>query len=269
MSANWRSWLLPLTVLLLAACAESRGSDPRPTAAPTSESDAEQVEAAATQTATSTPAPSPTPTALRPLVMVNDQEVDEEGLITVERVVAPEAAWLVIHADSEGQPGTILNATAVGPGEEQAVTVTVDLAEITPLLHAVLHQDAGQPGEFDFPGPDEALSGASDAASASFEIELVGLMPSLNVSDQEIGSDGVVTVTSVTAPAPGWVVLHADEEGRPGTILNFAPVRRGENRRIAIPIDWREATPRLFAMLHEDTGRPERFDFPEADPPLA
>ncbi len=91
------------------------------------------------------------------------------------------------------------------------------------------------------------------------------MIPSVTVSDQ-LSLDGTVTVDSVTAAEPGFMVIHADNgEGAPGPVIGFAPVAAGENTDVTVEIDATAATSTLFAMLHVDTGEAGVYEFGEVE----
>ncbi|MCB8988483.1 MAG: hypothetical protein H6661_12130 [Ardenticatenaceae bacterium] len=253
-----KRFLLILTVLLLAAC----GEEPTPTATPTET-------AVPTRTIppqpTATPTTAPTPTPLEPTLVVGDQSLGEDGRLLIDSVTVLEPAWVVIHAEREGQVGEVLGYTAVPAGTSEDVTVTIDPLAATDDLAAILHSDAGQESAFEFPGVDEPLKNGTAVVSQSFAIERDLELPALSVADQEVLEDGLVRVNSVTMPTPGWVVIHADDEGKIGTILGFTFVDAGNSSDVVVHIPWRQATPVLHAMLHEDNGRDNRFDFPDDD----
>ena len=92
--------------------------------------------------------------------------------------------------------------------------------------------------------------------------EQVKIIPAVSVSDQSIES-GSVTVAQVTSDGPGWIVIHAQAEGKPGPILGFSRVKDGENADVLVDIDATKATETLFAMLHSDLGEEGSFEFPE------
>jgi hypothetical protein len=76
---------------------------------------------------------------------------DQEGAETlvVDRVLAPEDAWVVVHLDDDGAPGERIGLTRVEEGESTDVEVELD-AVTTPKVIVALHADRGMPGEFDF-----------------------------------------------------------------------------------------------------------------------
>lgn len=89
-----------------------------------------------------------------PSVTVSDQAI-VNGTVTIDRVVTAEPGWLVIHAEADGKPGPILGQSAVQPGENLNVVVTIDESKATPKLFAMLHVDRGTRGTFEFPGGDD------------------------------------------------------------------------------------------------------------------
>lgn len=90
--------------------------------------------------------------------------------------------------------------------------------------------------------------------------------PAIAASDQDV-VDGTVVVKMVIANAPSWVVIHADANGKPGTVLGEVAVPEGASKDVVVPIDTAEMTDVLHAMLHDDTGKVGEYEFPTADPP--
>lgn len=93
------------------------------------------------------------------------------------------------------------------------------------------------------------------------------ITPVVKVSDQEI-RDGKVVVANATAVAPSWLVIQTETNGTPGPVVGYAKISRGENKDVSVSIDVQKSTPKLFAMIHEDNGEKEKFDFPGNDMPL-
>ncbi|QQG38551.1 MAG: hypothetical protein HYS32_03005 [Candidatus Woesearchaeota archaeon] len=73
------------------------------------------------------------------------------------------------------------------------------------------------------------------------------------VEDQAI-KGGSITVSSVTAESDGWVVIHANDNGKPGVAIGQEIVKAGSNVLLLLVVDESKATPILFAMLHSDAG---------------
>lgn len=93
------------------------------------------------------------------------------------------------------------------------------------------------------------------------------IVPSVIVKDQPI-VNGQVTVESVTAIANSWLVIQTETNSVPGPVIGYIKINKGENKNVSVPIDITASTPKLFAMIHEDSGEKNRFDFPENDMPL-
>ena len=91
--------------------------------------------------------------------------------------------------------------------------------------------------------------------------------PSIKVNDQAI-DNGKVTIASVVSVGPGWIVIHADNNGAPGAILGYTPVIDGINSNVVVDIDAAGATNTLWAMLHSDAGTVGTFEFPGPDAPV-
>ena len=91
--------------------------------------------------------------------------------------------------------------------------------------------------------------------------------PAVEVSDQAI-ENGTVTVDRVVSDGPGWIVIHADNNGAPGAVVGWSAVTDGENIDVAVEIDMDTATATLYAMLHADLGTVGTYEFPGADEPV-
>ncbi len=92
------------------------------------------------------------------------------------------------------------------------------------------------------------------------------LVPEVQVQDQAI-ADSRVTIQKVVSAGPGWIVIHADNGGKPGPVVGWAAVAKGENPNVVVAIDTKRATPVLYAMLHVDAGTVGTYEFPGADVP--
>lgn len=101
----------------------------------------------------------------------------------------------------------------------------------------------------------------SDQEAAEAEEEAV-TTNAVMVEDQALGEDNTVTIASVTSDVAGWLVIHADSDGKPGPILGTTPVQAGGNSDVVVEIDPAGATETLFAMLHVDAGTAGEFEFP-------
>ncbi len=267
-------WLLSMLLCFgLASCARDEGSgsegetlvatdiapvEPAPT-----------IETVGTINPTATVTAQPTPTSAPDLLLaVADQELADDGQLTVDRIVVPDKGWLVIRTDEGGQAGDVLAYVALPAGESEGVTVSIEPILGIEILHASIHLDEGRQGEFEFPGPDAPQRSGGEIVDERFRVESVAPVPSLVVEDQDVSEDGVVKVAEVVSPGPGYLALHNDDNGDPGRMLAFAPVQRGLNVSLTLTINWQEATPELFAILYEDDGVVDNFEYPQVDRPI-
>ncbi len=93
------------------------------------------------------------------------------------------------------------------------------------------------------------------------------ITPSLTAIDQPI-SNNSVTVQRVMATESSWLVIQTETNQVPGPVIGYLKINKGETKDIKVTIDSAQATTRLFAMIHEDTGEKGKFDFPGNDMPL-
>lgn len=94
-----------------------------------------------------------------------------------------------------------------------------------------------------------------------------GMTPSVSVADQPI-VNGTVTIAEVVSDGPGWLVIHAQKDGKPGPVLGWSPVSDGVNTDVVVKIDVTGVTETLYAMLHTDAGTVGTYEFPGADVPV-
>ena len=233
-------------VLTVAGCSLLEGADPtaeRPTLAFAT------VTLTPEPTPTRTPAPTATPIA--PRIEIDDQSLDDSGELTAAEVALPGPGWLVILADDDGEPGDPIGQTPLAGGVHAGVTVTVDPELATETLYARLHLDAGAEGVFEYPGEDEPYA---DAPETTFAVTLQLPRPVVEAAEQTVGEDNVATIAHVELLAPGWVAIHADDDGRAGAVLGGVRLEAGTYDNVPVTIDRRYATPTLHAVLHEDDG---------------
>jgi hypothetical protein len=69
--------------------------------------------------------------------------------------------WIVIHADDSGSPGAVIGVAPLEAGTTGDIAVPIQSGQVTAILHAMLHFDAGEAGTFEFPGPDEPMTNAN------------------------------------------------------------------------------------------------------------
>jgi LPXTG-motif cell wall-anchored protein len=83
------------------------------------------------------------------------------GAVSVAKVTAGQAGWVVVHLDENGTPGKVLGQTAVKAGETANVMVALNQnVDAGTSLWPMLHIDAGAVGTYEFPGADTPVMGA-------------------------------------------------------------------------------------------------------------
>lgn len=268
-------WIPILIVWALAGCRQDAtpAPAPSPTAAGTPRTATGAMMPTSTPApspqATATPSPTASPTPPPPAIEVANQTLAEDGRLTIDRVTSPEPAWLAVHAATEADEETPpLGYTAVSPGVSENITVTIDPLLATDTLVAILHQDAGEADVFEYPGADEPMRRAETAVAVPFGVAIEFSLPTVDVSDQLVEEDGLVRVASAYAPEPAWLAVHGAAEGETGELLGHVYLEPGLHEDIPVSIPWRRAPLDLRAVLYNDAARPERFDYPQGDPPF-
>ncbi|MDR9817461.1 MAG: hypothetical protein RJR34_11995 [Candidatus Methanoculleus thermohydrogenotrophicum] len=217
-----------------------------------------------------TPTPTP-PVNVTPALVVSDQPIVNDT-VSVDSAVINQTGWLSIQADLNGTPGEVLGYTPLSEGVNENVTVTIETANVTPVLYAVLHVDEGEEAVFEFPGPDVPILLNGSPVQQAFNVTPaptppVNVTPALVVSDQPIVND-TVSVDSAVINQTGWLSIQADLNGTPGEVLGYTPLSEGVNENVTVTIETVNVTPVLYAVLHVDEGEEAVFEFPGPDVPI-
>jgi hypothetical protein len=201
-----------------------------------------------------------------PSVRVNDQIVIRgDGMmtpmmtpiVTVASVLSRGPGFIVIHTDDNGAPGPVAGFAPVMNGSNQNVEVVLDQMSATPVLHAMLHTDDGVEGTYEFDG----ASGLDNPVTVNDMVVMApfNAAPSMNFSAQT--EPGVIVIDRVLIDAAGWLVIHADNNGAPGAVLGYAPLREGRNVNVRVEVDAGAAGSQVFPMLHYDTNEMGVYEF--------
>ncbi len=197
-----------------------------------------------------------------PELAVSDQEVLEDGIITIDLVAATKPGWLALHHDDGGQPGQMAAYAPIQSGTNQDLALAVNWREATSQFHAVLYEDLGEVGHFEDASIDLPVRLDGVQITTVFE---AFFPPDVHVVNQPV-IDGGVKIERAVSYGPGWLVIYFDDEGGIGNIIGQAPLDDGINEQIVVPIVESAATPLLHIMLHNDTSEMGQFEFPIADP---
>jgi hypothetical protein len=217
-----------------------------------------------------------------------DQALSNNAVL-ITSVTASQDGWVVVH---ESNPdGTVKVPDNIGKMPVKAGTTAnlsipldkqvADGAKLWPMLHI----DVGQPGVYEFPGPDVPVVVNGEIVMTPVVVSVAAAQPtaappttapaaatgSMSASDQLLVNDTVI-VASVTASQDGWVVVH--ESNPDGTVkvpdnIGKVQVKAGTTTNLSIPLDKQVANgAKLWPMLHIDVGQPGVYEFPGPDVPV-
>ncbi|MCC6170004.1 MAG: ScyD/ScyE family protein [Caldilineaceae bacterium] len=204
-----------------------------------------------------------------------------DAYVTINGVGAPGSGAVVMYEGvAGGEEGAAAVATAeptAEPTEEPAAEATAEPTE--EATAEATEEPTAEPTEEPTEEPaeeptataeptEEPTEEAAAEATATPAAEEEAAVPSVEVVDQPSDGDSVA-VAKVVATQPGWIVIHADADGKPGPVLGRTPVAPGETDNIVVILDEpiTDQTP-LWAMLHVDEGRQGTYEFPGADIPV-
>jgi predicted lipoprotein with Yx(FWY)xxD motif len=203
-------------------------------------------------------------------VIVKDQEYDGTSIVVAD-AFSPGPGWMVIHNQVNGALGPPIGFTQLNPGDNKNIVIKIDPTQATSVMYAMLHQDGGTVGKYEFPGPDIPVMAdgqmVSPAFNASVHSDAANITPSITVADQDV-ANGKVTVVSISSSGPGWVAVHVQgADGNPGPEIGYTAVKSGITQNVVVNIDAAKATPILFVMLHKDAGVLGQYEYPGPDVP--
>jgi hypothetical protein len=84
----------------------------------------------------------------------------------------------------------------------------------------------------------------------------------IHVETQTLEAGGLVTLSEVSSPGDGFVVIRTRKGEKPGDVIGRAPVTAGDNLNVSVKLE-REIPKgsKLLAVLHEDTGEKGAFEY--------
>ncbi len=89
----------------------------------------------------------------------------------------------------------------------------------------------------------------------------------LEVTDVQQGVTELV-VDRVLAPGDAWLVVHVDDNGKPGMRVGLARVTKGESSDVKVKLD-RIGTEKVIVALHADRATKGEFDFDMMAPTMS
>ncbi len=192
---------------------------------------------------------------MTPSVAVSDQ-VSLNGHVVIDEVMSDGVGFIVIHADNEGAPSTVIGFRAINDGMSANVAVPIDTTQATTTLYAMLHTDTGVVGEYEFgtvEGADGPVAVDGAVVTPAFNVEVVRAYDQMSM-------DNTVNIASIATAQDGFIVIHSDNGGAPGPVLGVAPVTAGMNSDVVVELEG-DITNVVFPMLHVDTGVAGEYEF--------
>lgn len=206
--------------------------------------------------------------------------VQDQGTSNGNQVIIPEAkvsegSWVVIHRSAESGDGPmvpkIIGKAMLESGTNTDVSIQLEKSVSDgEQLWAMLHEDTGAEGEYEFTGsdsPDQPVTVNGNILTKPFMISQTN--PAISSPDQvnKSNSGGVFNV-DVNAAEEGWIVIHRSNSAGDGPmvpdIIGKAPVEAGENGMVQVSLNDGESVEtgeKLWPMLHYDTGTDGKYEF--------
>jgi hypothetical protein len=111
-----------------------------------------------------------------------------------------------------------------------------------------------------------AMELSSDESSEAV-MALNNSMSGIEIQHTKVQARTILTVYTVMSDGPGWVVLHADQDGTAGAVLEHIWVPSGTTRIARTEVQEIGSEP-IHVMLHQDHGWVGYFEFPRTDGPV-
>ncbi|MHB1017515.1 MAG: DUF7282 domain-containing protein [Coriobacteriia bacterium] len=89
----------------------------------------------------------------------------------------------------------------------------------------------------------------------------------LEIEAEQLGTDELV-VDRVLAPGDAWIVVHADDNGKPGMRIGLAHVDKGESTDVRVALED-VTTAKVIVAVHADRGEADEFDFDMMSPTMS
>lgn len=206
-------------------------------------------------------------------------ELSEEQLggnkLVLDRVVAPQDAWVVVHLDDNGMPGERVGLTHVSAGANRDVEVALKGVTSEKVIVA-LHADKATPNTFDFDmekketSPDRPFFVDKKEVAKVIKVREFGVKAeagtaAIEVADQP-GVAGTLAIGRAAAPTGAWVVVHLNDDGMPGKRVGYTQIPAGDNANVSVALDPKiKLADSLLVAVHADRGVLGTFEFDMED----
>jgi hypothetical protein len=198
--------------------------------------------------------------------------------VMVGSVVVPGPSWIAVHLDDKGMPGERIGLQAIPAGESSNVEVKIDDVKLTDKLIVAVHADRGIVGTFEFSkdkfdaSPDKPyfvdgmeLAMETKVAPPPFGVTAMDGEAAIEVADQP-GASASITVAKAVAPTSAWIVVHLDDNGKPGARVGFQQIAAGTSADVVVKLDPAVSlTDKLLVAIHADRGLAGTLEFDMMD----
>jgi hypothetical protein len=142
-----------------------------------------------------------------PRLKADDQSLALSTEVQIAAVETDAPCWLAVHAgDDADAPGEVLGFVRLPAGAHEAVALALARpARDGESLFAVLHEDAGERGRFDFPGPDGPI-----ADPVPFRVAVPADSPAVRLTLSSIDASAFDFITVEPDTLAGETVGAAD-----------------------------------------------------------
>ena len=147
------------------------------------------------------------------------------------------------------------------------MVVKIDDVTLTDKLIVAVHADRGIVGAFEFDttkfdsSPDKPyfvggmeLAMEVKVATPPYGVKANAGEATITVTDQP-GAKGSIIVAKAVAPTDAWILVHLDDNGKPGARVGFTHITAGTNTNVVVKLDPATAlTDKLLVAIHADRG---------------
>lgn len=203
-------------------------------------------------------------------IELGESQVGVDSLV-VDRVVAPEDAWVVVHNDDNGMPGERVGLQHINKGESLKVSVALKDVKGEKVIVAV-HADKGTPNSFDFDmekkntSPDRPFFVNEKELAKVVTVREFGVKAEMDEAaieaEDQPGAMTTLVAKRAVAPTAAFVVVHVNNDGMPGERVGFTPIKAGENADVQVTLDPSvKLGDSLLVAIHADRGVLGTFEF--------
>jgi len=202
-------------------------------------------------------------------IMASDQ-ILQGNMLSVSEITMNATGWVVVHAsnatnDGPMVPGIVSTPVQLQVGTTSNVEIMLNadfIANTGDKLYVMLHTDNGVIGQYEFDGAN-----GFDGPITTQAISVLAPSGSFTASNQ-IVSENMINVETITVDQPSWVVIHRDNGlgsfQAPDIISQPVALDAGTTDNVQISLKDGEMLTdgeTLWIMLHNDDGMIGSYEF--------